>query len=109
MRPRTIVALVVVALIAVLGLAQYLTPVRVVSGPSQVVATRTTGLLKELREPSWFSSPSLKRATVMLADGSTVEASVVPGCDVRPGQSVHVDVFGANITSEKSYVVLGAI
>ena len=105
---RRIVIVLIVAGVAGLGLAQYLAPVRI--GPAmQVEAVRTSGVLKDLREPGWLSSSNLKQATVVLADGSTVEASVIPGCDVRTGQSVHVDVLAGGGAGSKAYLVVGAI
>jgi hypothetical protein len=107
MRPRT-VAVLIGALVATLGVAQYLVPAQVMLVEEPPPITRTTGVLKDIRQASWFSSSRLKQATVVLANGVIVEASVVPGCEARAGEPVRIDVLGVNV-GDKAYVVVGPV
>lgn len=64
-----------------------------------------TGIVKALRAASLFSNSAAKRATVTLADGSQIEATVSPNCPVRPGEAVHILVFGDDSSGRWYYIV----
>jgi len=108
MNRRTLV-LLLVAVVVGLAVAQYVLPTRIVASGPPHAATQTTGVLKDLREPGLLSSSALRQATVILADGSSIDAPVIPGCVVHVGESVRVDVLSWNGVGEKAYVVVGAI
>jgi len=106
---RYTVILVILAVVIGLAIAAYVSPNRVVVIPgSQPETTRTSGVLKDLREPGLFSSSSMRRATVVLANGASVDASVSPACVVHIGQSVQVLVLSWSGESKKAYIVAGA-
>lgn len=108
MNRRTVI-LVIVAVVVGLAVAQYMLPTRVVVLPGpQPVVTRTSGVVKDLRKPALFSSPSLRQATVVLANGASVDASVSPACEVHVGQSVQIFVLSWSGVSKKAYIVAGA-
>jgi hypothetical protein len=104
MRRRNVIVLVL-ALAVALGAAQYFAPATVSSVVNPTV-TRTTGTLKEVREPSWFSSSRARTATVVLADGTSVDASIIPGCEAQPGEVVRIDVLST--FGQKTYIVVGS-
>ena len=108
MKRRTLVLIILVAAVAMFIALYAVPPPVIVSGPSApLISTKTTGVVKSVREPGWFSSSQLQRATILLADGSLVEASVLPGCVVRSGESVRVHVLGAAGAEEPAYLVAG--
>jgi hypothetical protein len=107
---RHIVILVcsIIALVMGLVIAQpMLRPTVVEAGPARPIS-KTTGVVKSFRAAPLISSSPLQRAVVKLADGSEVEASVLPGCVVQSGETVHVHVFGS-ASSQHVYVVAGAV
>jgi hypothetical protein len=107
MNRRTFVVLVL-AVVAGLAIVQYMLPAQIDASGPQPTVTQTTGILKQLREPGLFSSSSLRQATVTLADGTSIDASVIAGCVVNLDESVRVDVLSWNGVGEKVYVVTGA-
>ena len=108
MNRRTVI-LVIAAVVIGLALAAYTLPKRVVVVPGpQPVITRTSGVLTDLREPGLFSSSSTRRATVVLSNGASVDASVSPGCEAHIGESVQVFVLSWSSGSKKAYMVAGA-
>ena len=62
----------------------------------------------ELREPTLLSSSRLQRATVLLVDGTSVDASVSPGCVIHAGQTVTIYVLSWSGVSKRAYVVAAA-
>lgn len=89
-------------------MVQYMLPLQIVASGPKPTVKKTTGILKHLRDPGLLTSSSLRQATVILADGSSIDASVIPGCVVTLDESVRVDVLSWNGVSEKVYVVTGA-
>ena len=99
----------IVAVVLGLIVAQYaLQPVVIEAGPAHPTA-QTTGVVKSLAPAPLLSASPLQRATVRLAEGGEVEASVLPGCVVHLGDAVRVHVFGGSGPTEHIYVVVGQV
>ena len=101
---RLLILLTIVIAAAVV--AQFAMRPRIVETDRASATVRTTGIVIVLLPAPWYSTSKLERATVTLSDGGDVEATVLPGCIVKPGDVVLLDVFGID-ASERTYVVLG--
>lgn len=69
----------------------------------------TTGVVKATTVVASNRGPSKQAATVVLAGGEEVPASVHPGLVVQPGQAVHVREFSGMFTGTKVYGVVARI
>jgi hypothetical protein len=110
MHRRTLILVILAVVVGLaVALAQYVQPSRAVVMPSpQPRATQTSGVIRELREPTFLSSSRLQRATVLLVDGTSVDASVSPGCVIHAGQPVTIYVLSWRGVSKRAYVVAAA-
>jgi len=110
MHRRTLILVVVAVVVGLaVAVALYVQPSHFVVMPGpQPTVTETSGVVRQLREPTLFSSPRLLRATVVLVNGTSVDASVSPGCVVQVGQSVKIYVLSWSGMSKTVYIVAGA-
>jgi hypothetical protein len=104
-RIAVVLALVVVSVVALL-LTQYSLSTTVVQASPAKSVGETTGVVKVLRAAALFSRSKAKRATVTLADGSEVEAKVLPECFVQVGETVRIYIVGDG-PSSRLYLVAG--
>lgn len=67
----------------------------------------TTGVVKELTGRSEGATSTWQSVAVTLADGSVVQAKLLPGCIVFPGDAVQIQSFRRNFFWQRDYLVLG--
>jgi hypothetical protein len=94
--------IVTLAIIAVVVMGFVYTSLNKAGGP----VTETSGIVQSLGYVPSDTSPPFRLVTVRLSDGAIVQASVVDGIVVQPGQRAKMKVYRRTLSDTAAYEVV---